>query len=333
MGMAPRKRSYKGAGDKWLGVWLHNASVEDHREGRTKAARNERLASIRTKLSGEGIDESWAEVTLGIMDSDGYGLNQFSNRVLPVLRDRMSACARKEDRKARAGELRNIDARRRKEAVAEARKNEAHCRNGRRELTSGVKTSTKNAKKVTWFDPGFDIGEAKNKALAATLADLSADIRLAKTVLDNPFSSIHEIRLAVSKSLFLDYTWNGFFKCIAWLGFDVLVVYMAFNVIEPYLKNVDPNHGPGHALALVAFIGVLAVPILVIRHLVWLAKPRLRLSMAFLKKRYQSHFLSNATGQRVLPPAIEKSDITQSIISDMKEIELALRSALKKRSA
>jgi hypothetical protein len=328
--MAPRKRSYKAAGDKWFGTWLHNASVDDHRERRTNSARKERLAAIRSRLASAGIDQSWAEVSLGIMKSNGFGLNQFSNRVLPVLHERMRDCSRKEDRKARAGELRNIDARTRNEAVAEAKQNEANLRKDRKALAFDVKTSANNAKKATWSDPGLDIGAAKHRALSATMADLSSDIRGAKSVLDKPFSSIHEVRLALSKSLFLDYTSSGFFKCLAWLGLDALVAYSAFKFVDSIL---GPPSQSSQAIALILFVVFLGVPILMIRHLAWLMRPRLTLSMPFVEKRYRQHFLANVMGQRVLPPAIKKSDIPQDVLNSIDEIKSGLRLALQKRSA
>lgn len=327
--MALRKRSYKWGSDKWLGAALHNMRVDAYRERRAKDERNDRLASIRTKLRGAGIDDSWAEVALGIMESNGYGLNQFSNRVLPLLRDRMSDCAREEDRKARAAELRRVDAGKRKATVAEARQQEADCLGNRLRMTSEVKTATENVRKIAWLDPGFDVEGAKKKALAATIDELSSDIHVVKTALGNPHSSLHEIRLAVSKSLFLDYARSGFLKCLAWMGFDAVIFYMAFWVVDANIKDVEPNAG----VALILMFTFLAGPILMIRHLVSLLRPRIRLSIPFLTTRYQSHFLSIASGQGALPPAIEKSDITQAILADMKDIESQLRLALKKRAA
>ncbi len=328
MGTALRKRSYKGAGDKWLEVMFHNMDVDDHRERMAKNERNHRLASIRTKLVNAGIDDAWAEVALGIMKSNGFGLNQFSNRVLPVLRDRMRDCVRKEDRKARANELRNIDARKKKATVAEAKQHEAHCRSERRQISGNVKKAAHEAKKIASPDPAVDIEDVKRKALAATLSELSSDIQLAKAVLGNPYVSLHEIRLAVSKSLFLDYTRSGFLKCIAWMWFDFVVVCVLFIAAIFAIKDTDLHHGSGG----IALFSLMAGPIMMIRHLVRLRKPRIGLSMPFLTKRFQSHYLSDVTTQQALPPIIRKSELPEATRKDLKEIASLLRLALWKRA-
>ena len=326
--MALRKRSHKFGSDKWLGTALHNMRVDAHRERKAKDDRDNRLGSIRTKLRGAGIDESWAEVALGIMESNGYGLNQFSSRVLPLLQARMTECAGEEDRKARAAELRRIDTARRKAAVAEAKQQEADCRSGRLKMKSDVKAAKVNAGKITWVDPGFDIDGTRSKALGSTLAELSLDIQRAKVALDNPNSSLHDVRLAVSGSLYLDYTRTGFLKCLALIGLDALVFYAVLSFINAHIKDIEPNVG----LVLVFMLGFLAGPVLMIRHLLWLIRPRIRLSMSYVAARYQSHFLSMATGQRALPPGIGSSDIPQGFLTDIKEINASLQRALKRRS-
>ncbi|MCS4089586.1 hypothetical protein [Rhizobium sp. BK176] len=328
--MAPRKRSYKGAGDKWLWVWLHNASVDDHRAQRTRAERNERLFLIRTKLRGEGIDEGWAEVALGIMESNGFGLNQFSNRVVPLLRDHMIDHEREEARKARAAELRRIDKQKRKTALGEAKQQEALCRRNRRKMTSDIKAARKNAKRITWVDPGIDVAGAKHNALNQALAELRSDIGVAKTTLANHDSSIHEIRAAVGTSLFLDYVRRGLPKCFAWMYLDLVVfAVMMGTVVSLLSRHVENNWVFG--LCALAFFATGARAI--IRHFVWLRRPRISLSMTFLKKRYQDHFLANARGQRLLPPVIEDTDIPQSILAEMEGIDTGLREAFARRAA
>ncbi len=327
--MGLRKRSAKFGSDKWLGVALHNMLVDADRESKAKAELKKRLAAIRRKLRGADIDESWAEVTLDIMSSYGYGLNQFSNRVLPLLRERMRDCAHAEDRKARAAELRRIDADNRKTTVLEAKRQEADCRRARLQVNSDVKIAKDNAAKVTWLDPGFDIEGTKSKALASTFDELSSDMRTAKKALDDEFSSLPEVRLAVSKSLFLDYSTNGFFKCLFWLGADVLVAYSTLHFVNALVKGVEPNL----ASVLAIMFAFVAIPVVIIRHLIWLGQPKIKLSMPFVVSRYQSHFLTRSAGQGVMPPAIGKQEIPQDILDGMKEINLALRTALKRRSA
>jgi hypothetical protein len=329
MGMALRKRSYKWGSDKWLGAALHNMRVDAHRGRRAKDERNDRLASIQTKLRGAGIDGSWAEVALGIMEANGYGLNQFSNKVLPVLRERMNDSAREEDRKARAGELRRIDAGKKNAALSEARQQESQCISNRLKMTADLKVAKDDVRKITWLDPAFDSEGAKTKALSSTIDELSSDIQHVKSALDNSQSSIHDIRLAVSKSLFLDYAKSSVLKCLVLIGLDALVFYLVFSFINARIGGVEPNAG----LVLLLILGFLAGPILMIRHLVWLRRPKVRLSMPVLMTRFQSHFLSMAKGQGALPPALAKSDIPQGISTSIQAINAGLRLALKRRAA
>ncbi|WP_214473441.1 hypothetical protein [Mesorhizobium sp. dw_380] len=85
--MALRKRSYRSG--KLLATAFHNVRVE-HQNGRKAGQRDRsRKESVRVRLKGEGIHESWTDEAVKIMDENGFGVNQIGSRVIPILSRRM----------------------------------------------------------------------------------------------------------------------------------------------------------------------------------------------------------------------------------------------------
>lgn len=64
---------------------FHNARVEYRNDRKASQRDRARKESVRVRLKGEGIHESWTDDALKIMDEHGFGVNQIGSRVIPIL--------------------------------------------------------------------------------------------------------------------------------------------------------------------------------------------------------------------------------------------------------
>ncbi|TIS53794.1 MAG: hypothetical protein E5W91_29510 [Mesorhizobium sp.] len=141
--MALRKRSYRSG--KLLATAFHNARVE-HQNGRKAGQRDRsRKESVRARLKGEGIHESWTDEAVKIMDEHGYGVNQIGSRVIPILSRRM---------REHHTELQDASA----EAAKKAAEKEASAAR-----KAAVPVAARNALDVVHDEMSSELAELKNR--------------------------------------------------------------------------------------------------------------------------------------------------------------------------
>lgn len=357
--MALRKRSYKWGSDKWLSVAFHNARVDANRDRKAREERSKRLDAIRTKLRGEGIDGSWADDALRIMESYGYGLNQFSTRVVPELRQVMRQVARDERRKAEEAEQRRLDAERRKSEAEEAQRQRALAAEQRRQQLRAAReerkadaskrkqdnaatramttvgderrkqanTDLKQAIQVNrQLPPGTaDVATLAARALSSTADRVSSEADEIVSTIENPLFSFNGIVGAVNRSMYFDYGNRGLGATAAILLGDValaVVVFLAVAIIDKSLGSETASFALFVAM-------IFALPPLLVWHFIRLRRRRIRLALPWVATTFKTELLGLADG-RVKPPGLRWKDIRHDVSAKVEAMNSGLREAAKR---
>lgn len=357
--MALRKRSYKWGSDKWLGVAFHNARVDAHRDRKAREDRNRRLDAIRTKLRGEGIDGSWADEGMRIMESNGYGLNQFSTRVVPELRQVMRQVALDERRKAEEAEQRRLDAERRKADAEEAKRQRALADEQRQQQLRAVReerkaeaakrkqdnaatralatvgdekrrladTELKQAIQVNrQLPPGAaDAATLATRALSSTADRVSREADEIVSTIENPMFSLNDIVGAVNRSMYFDYGNRGLAATAAFLLGDIALAVFVFLVVAITDKSV----GTGTVSFALFVAMIFALPPLLVWHFIRLRGRRIRLALPWVSTTFKTEFLGLADG-RVKPRALRKKDIPRDVSTKVGTMNAGFREAAKR---
>lgn len=337
--MSLRKRSYRKNND-WLGVAFHNMRVDARRDRQTRANRDKRLGVVITKLRGEGIHESWADDALTIMEHNGYGLNQFSTKVVPLLvakiraqkQARQQAEANKiaeADRKKTALETRKAEAERRTAEAAERRQrkriederirqqNIADGEKRQSEIveayeqmrlgeekrkTAGLalRAAVEDVSRLPVTDPASDADDLARTAAVSALAEVGSDLDDILSTVNNPQYSIHVVRGAVNRSMFFDYVRHGIPKCLGIVGAEAVIGGCILFVV---LVLIAVASGESQGIFGTAFLFVLfAFPTLLIVHFKRLRRPRIKLAYTWASTRYQTIYYGLGEGFRAPPP-------------------------------
>ncbi|MCV9963530.1 hypothetical protein OIU34_16630 [Pararhizobium sp. BT-229] len=357
--MALRKRSYKWGSDKWLGVAFHNARVDAHRDRKARDDRNRRLDAIRTKLRGEGIDGSWADDALRIMETYGYGLNQFSTRVVPELRQVMRQVALDERRKAEEGEQRRIDAERRKADVEETKRRRALAAEQRQQQLRAAReerkaeaakrkqdnaatramatvgdekrrqagTELKQAIQVNrQLSPGAaDTTALADRAMSSTADRVSREADEIVSTIENPLFSFNGVVGAVNRSMYFDYGNRGLASTAAILLGDVALAVVVFLVVA----ITDKSLGTETASFSLFVAMIFALPPLLVWHYIRLRRRRISLALPWVVTTFKTEFLGLADS-RVKPPGLRRKDIPRDLSTKVEAINSGFREAAKR---
>ena len=304
--MGLRKRSAKLGSDKWLSVAFHNVRVDMHRNRKASDERKKRLSAISSKLRGEGIDETWAETTLSLMESNGYGLNQFSTRVIPALRDEMQRTALREgqieaDRQASAArsEQKRLDRERRAIVRREANDMAKLGAVRRKAILKSAKAAIPLTDRVS--GPVDPISMAES-ARAAVLSSIDADLSRVEQVLASTGSTKHDLVGAIGSSPYFRKPRPGVMACVALVLLEVAVVFVLASLLSPVFFEAET------AKSVLGGV-MLCAPLWGAWRVAKRRSPRMRLSMDTVKAAVKVAFWNEFPVSGIAPPAFSSTDI------------------------
>ncbi|MDW9478970.1 hypothetical protein GOB57_09780 [Sinorhizobium meliloti] len=327
--MALRKRSYGKLGaDKNSGVTVHNWLVDQERAARDRKERKRRVNDVSRKLRGEGIDPSWAEEALRIMEEYGYGLNQLSTRVLPELRRRIDERAQEEARKRQEKLEKQARASRKRAEKTEVDRLRRVGQQKRRELTEALNTARADARLRSGGASSIDTAEVILRAKENTVGEIEAEINEFGSLVGNPSSAVHAIHGAVNQSLYFDYSRTGVFKCLAWTAVRTVVGLVLV------VSAVSAAKGSAYesAVSVLAALFLLALPVDLIWNFVTLRRPTIKPSYPSATAKYRSVFYALGGDARTKLPKFRKNDLPDQLRSKLEDLNKGLRSAIRRPS-
>lgn len=319
--MALRKRSYTRDSDKWLGVAWHNSRVKAQKNRKVQEQRDKRLASIETKLRGEGIDGSWASETMRIMEHHGFGLNQFTTRVLPHLERRMEERALEEARAtlAKAQELAEIE--KRTAEAEEVKRLGRVAERKRKEVREAAISARANARVAPGEQGEIDRLDIAKRATSVTIGEIAAELDQIVVVVRNPSSSLNSVRAVVNQSIFFDHGRNSI-----WAGLLLTMVRAAVGLfIVVFVLRAADGSAYEEAVGVVVFVGLLALPFDLIWSFVGFRRPRIKLALSVGSDRLSSAYYSEARDGRVNAPKLRKSTVPGDIWAKLEEANSSIR--------
>lgn len=320
--MSLRKRSHKWGSDKWLSVAFHNARVDIHRNKKAKAEREKRLGAVRGKLRGEGIDESWAYTALEIMDRNGYGLNQFSTRTLPVLRESIREAAANERRAAEEASNRAAVRERtrianasaandRKEAKARSRTEMSEATAVLRLSTSRRKELSRKAKARPTAPPDttgpVDPITVSQIAKADVIAELTSDLGRVEATLASGAPSRGKLMTAIGSSPFFKSPRMGITANLVMSGVDAFCLcVVAFVLFGVFRENETAKT--------VVAVGILLSPLWLLWRFVRRRRTRLVIAWPTVNHAVIARFNELAPISGLAAPSMKKAELPADLV-------------------